>query len=374
MVRTNDARPSSAMTGRAIVLIRQIASTRTDWLRTRAALLLAPILALAYPFLLEGFTASVSAVLSGSGGFDAWLAIATTLTLAFAVPILALLAAMSLAAVDCPTVAQRRARHFALVAVAAPPSFVFLGVVLTMLQSPIPDTWIWVTAWAAAGASIALADNKSPTRPTPAAAPGWLRVAHGISALCIVVLFLALHISNHLFFVEGQANYMVIMKLFRHVYREAVVQPIVVALFLFQVASGLHLAMRRVSAPMDRFRTFQVASGVFLAFYILGHMNSVFIFARAYQGIDTDWGFATGAPAGLVKDAWNIRLVPHYGLAIFFVLAHLFSGLRVILLTHGVQKTLADRTMIGGGVAAAATAFLIMLGMCGVRVSFVLPN
>src|SRR5262249_15731158 len=125
---------------------------------------------------------------------------------------------------------------------------------------------------------------------------------------------------------------------------------------------------------MDRFRTFQVASGVFLVFYILGHMDSVFIFARAYQGIDTDWGFATGPPAGLVKDAWNIRLVPHYGLAIFFVLAHLFSGLRAILLAHGVRKTLGDRTMIGGSVGAAAGACLIMLGMCGVRVSFVLPN
>src|SRR5215470_6653160 len=190
------------MTGRAIVLIRQDASTRTDWLRTRAALLLAPILALAYPFLLEGFTASVSAVLSGSGGFDAWLAIAATLTLAFAVPILALLASMSLAAVDLPTLAQRRAWHVALVAVAAPPAFVFLGVVLTMLHSPIPDTWIWVAAWAGAGVSIALADNKSPTQPMPAAVVGWLRVTHGISALGIVVLFLALHIGNHLFFVE----------------------------------------------------------------------------------------------------------------------------------------------------------------------------
>src|SRR5262249_39746376 len=132
--------------------------------------------------------------------------------------------------------------------------------------------------------------------------------------------------------------------------------------------------IRGVSAPMDRFRAFQVASGVFLAFYILRHMNSVFIFARTYEGIDTDWGFATGAPAGLVYDASNIRLVPHYGLAIFFVLAHLLSGLRVILLAQGVRKVRADRMMIGGGIAAAAANFLIILGMCGVRLSFVLPN
>src|SRR5262249_56703135 len=43
-----------------------------------------------------------------------------------------------------------------------------------------------------------------------------------------------------------------------------------------------------------------------------GPMDSVFIFARTYLGIDTGWGFATGAPTGLVKDPWNIRLVPHY--------------------------------------------------------------
>ena len=57
--------------------------------------------------------------------------------------------------------------------------------------------------------------------------------------------------------------------------------------------------------------------------YVLGHMDSVFIFARTYLGIDTGWGFATGAPTGLVKDPWNIRLVPHYWLGAFFVLAHL---------------------------------------------------
>ena len=89
---------------------------------------------------------------------------------------------------------------------------------------------------------------------------------------------------------------------------------------------------------MDRFRTFQIASGIFLAAYVLGHMNSVFVFARLYLGIDSDWAFATGAPSGLIKDAWNIRLVPHYGLAVFFVLSHLAAGGRSVLLAHGVSS------------------------------------
>ena len=33
--------------------------------------------------------------------------------------------------------------------------------------------------------------------------------------------------------------------------------------------------------PIDRFRTFQIAGGIFLAAYLLGHMNSAFVFARS---------------------------------------------------------------------------------------------
>ena len=49
---------------------------------------------------------------------------------------------------------------------------------------------------------------------------------------------------------------------------------------------------------MDRFRTFQIASGIFLAAYLLGHMNSAFVFARLYLGIDSDWALATAASSG----------------------------------------------------------------------------
>lgn len=360
------------MTDRAIGVMHE--DRRVDWHSWRALLLLPSILALTYPFLLEGFHASVSAILSGPGGVAAWSAAAIMLILAFAVPILALTIAMSLAAIDLPTAAQRKAKYVALFAVAAPPNFVFLGVVLDMLSSPIPDTWFWIAAWAATFVVVALADNKSPIQPAPKVAPGWLRVAHGISAACIIVVFLSLHLTNHLFFVEGRDEYMVVMKLFRHVYREVVVQPIVVALLLFQVVSGLYLAIRRSSAAMDSFRAFQVGSGVYLAFYIVGHLDSVFIYARTFSNIDSDWGFATGAPTGLIKDAWNIRLVPHYGLAVFFVLAHLFSGLRIVMLANGISQRIADRVMIGGSSVAALMAWVTMLGMCGVRVSFVLPT
>jgi hypothetical protein len=81
----------------------------------------------------------------------------------------------------------------------------------------------------------------------------------------------------------------------------------VVALFLFQIGTGFFFVWRQTVAPGDRFRAFQIASGVYFAFYLLGQMDSVFIFARTYLGIDTGRSFATGVPTVLVKDPWNIR-------------------------------------------------------------------
>ena len=100
-------------------------------------------------------------------------------------------------------------------------------------------------------------------------------------------------------------------------------------------------------------------------------MDSVFIFARTYLGIDTGWGFATGAPTGLIDDSWNIRLVPHYWLGAFFVLAHLAAGARRVMMAHGVSRAFADRFMVGGTVVAGLVATVIMLGMCGMRVQWV---
>src|SRR5215471_6524761 len=293
----------------------------------RLPMLAPPLAALLYPFALEGFHTSVARIAEGASILS-WLSAAASLALAFAMPLIAMLAAMSFSEIGRPTVAQLRAKRMALLALAAPTLFVFVGVVLTMLHDPVPATWLWVACWAIALALLLRSDNDAPARVAMRLVPVPLRVAHGVSALALIMLF------------------------------------------LFQIGTGLFFAWRLTAAPTDRFRTFQIASGVFLAFYVLGHMDSVFIFARTYLGIDTGWGFATGAPTGLVKDPWNIRLVPHYWLGVFFVLAHLAAGARAVVLAHGVSKTFADRSMVSGAVVAGIVATVIMLGMCGMRVQF----
>ena len=338
--------------------------------RARAPMLVAPLAALAYPFTLVGFHTSVATATAANAGDGALpgLAAAVALLLAFAIPTIALLAAMSFAEIRQPTAAQLRAKRVALLAVAAPTLFTFIGVVLYMLHDPVPDVWIWVASWVIPLVMLFRADNGTAIRSKVQPVPMQVRVAHGMSALAIIAIFLVLHISNHLTGLLGPATYNAVMKMFRHVYRTEMTQPVLVALFFFQIGTGLYLVWRHTAAPSDRFRTFQLASGVYLAFYILGHMDSVFIFARAYLGVDTGWNFATGAPTGLVKDAWNIRLVPHYWFGVFFVLSHIAAGARVVMISHGVTKIVADRFMIGGAITAGSIATAIMLGMCGLRI------
>jgi hypothetical protein len=85
-------------------------------------------------------------------------------TLAFAMPLIAMLAAMSLSGIGRPTVAQLRAKRAALLAVAAPTLFTFVGVVLYMLRDPVPDTWLWVPCWAIVLPLLLWSDNDAPAR------------------------------------------------------------------------------------------------------------------------------------------------------------------------------------------------------------------
>ncbi|MFC5741321.1 hypothetical protein [Dyella tabacisoli] len=307
----------------------------------------------------------------GQGGVLPWMGVVLFLVMAFAVPAMAMALAMRFSVISSPTMAQLYARRAAILAVAAPTIFTFAGVVLYMLGDPVSDVWSLVAFWGLVAVVVVRAGNRSPwpaqvhnsARPFSAK---W-RMAHGISALLILFLFLGLHLVNHLVGLIGSENHMAVMKAFRVIYRAGLVEPVIVGLFLFQVGSGLYFVGQYTRSPSDRFRTFQLVSGVYLAFYIIGHMNSVFIYARTYQRIDTGWNFAIGAPTGLIEDAWNIRLLPHYALGIFFVLSHLFAGARQVMLTHGAQAKLANRVMIGGALFAACIATAIMIGMCGGR-------
>ncbi|WFU42808.1 hypothetical protein QA640_10305 [Bradyrhizobium sp. CB82] len=312
--------------------------------------------AICYPFLLNAFHAIVGTQAASLPPVA--IACATSvLVVAFVVPFLGI-------ALACRPTSDPGSRRLAYASVVSPTLYVFLGVVQALIKSPIPDEVIWCAIW------LAIAKwSQSARGPAESAEPvvgGW-RVVHGVTAV-VLSLYVVFHLANHLFGLIGPDAHAAVMKIGRVVYRSAVGEPLLVATMLFQIGTGLLLAWRWSASAHDFQRTYQVASGAYLSVFILGHMNSVFVYARSFLGIPTDWNFAIGAPTGLIHDAWNIRLLPHYALGVFFVLSHLASGLRVVLIAHGVDQRTAGRLWGVCIAISAVVASAIIAGMSGIRI------
>jgi hypothetical protein len=312
--------------------------------------------AICYPFLLNAFHEIVGTQAVSPPPL-AIPSAAFIMVVAFLLPFLGI-------ALACRPASHPGSRRLAYASVASPTLYVFLGVVQALIKSPIPDEVVWCAIWVAMAIWSQCA--RDPVAAAVPAVGGW-RVVHGVTAV-VLVLYVTFHLTNHLFGLIGPDAHAAVMKIGRVVYRSAVGEPLLVAAMLFQIGTGLFLAWRWSAAAHDFQRTYQVASGAYLSLFILGHMNSVFIYARRFLGIPTDWNFAIGAPTGLIHDAWNIRLLPHYALGAFFVLSHIASGLRVVLIGHGVDQRSADRLW---GVCVAMSAIIaaaIIAGMSGVRI------
>lgn len=337
-------------------------SARTDWYA-------GPMIALVYPYLLMGYDAMRVSISQG-GGFWSWLGAGLMLLIAIVLPLWGLLTATRLGKLHQPSAADVLARRVAFVSVAVAPMFTLTGVLFLLLGKPAWDVGFLTFMWAALMVMISFADRTPlPRQPEPQSSHANMRRWHGVAA-ALAVVYLCFHFSNHLVGLIGADAHLAVMKVLRVVYRSPLIEPLLIATFLFLVGSGAYMAWRMTRRPADAIRSFQIAGGVFLIFAVISHVNAVLYLARSYFNIETDWGFAVGAPAGLLHDAWNIRLLPYYLLAVFFVIAHAFCGLRGVMIAHRVNETTATRVLVAGIVFSALVAVTIILAMAGLRIHF----
>lgn len=70
---------------------------------------------------------------------------------------------------------------------------------------------------------------------------------------------------------------------------------------------------------------------------------------------------------GLLPDPWNVRLIPHYSLGVWFVICHMGLGLRGVLLAHRVSPSVADRAAWVVGALGAAVALTITIAQLSVH-------
>jgi len=183
----------------------------------------------------------------------AWFATAVAVLLIYGVPAASIGVAYLLGRHERTSSSELLARRLAHLAVASPSLFVLIGVVFYLLHSPNGDSvfWsiLWLTALAVAAWTMRRKAIDTPTRSIPA--PIMLRVAHGSSALLIVLIFLAWHLLNHASAAFSPEFNQAMMSTLRKWYRSDLVQPVLVTLMLFQVVSGVILVSRATAARSD---------------------------------------------------------------------------------------------------------------------------
>lgn len=331
--------------------------------RRTVAIIIAGILA--YPFLLQFFRLAGRATGDAGAAWPsvvAWTGVVLFMALAFALPIMGFFVARASSELPLSEQAlfQRRAAHLAF---ATPSLYVAAGGYAGLVKLSAQETLLWIGLWLAVAALLFWRAPARERAAGTAGAPSWLPVVHGSVAAALVLIFLAGHLTNHLSALLGLEVQRAIMHTLRLWYRSSLVQPILVAGFLFMIGSGLLLARARTTTYTDRLGTLQTLTGIYLAAFLFSHLTSAFS-ARS-RGIDTDWLWATSAPEGLL--AGYVRLIPHYTLGVACLITHLGCGLRVILLHHGVARRTADRITWSIAAGGALLAGLIMAGMLGLR-------
>lgn len=183
----------------------------------------------------------------------------------------------------------------------------------------------------------------------------WRRVvaAHRLNAL-LLSAFLTAHMINHAVAVLGPTAHGELMSVFRLGYRNAFVEPLLLALITGQVALGAALLVRRFrEKDKTGWSWIQLVSGGYLALFLLNHVYLGILRARAAEGIETGFDFAA-ATVVVEPGAWFFR--PYYALAVLALFAHLAAALHWRGAGRSVTWTLTASGAVLGAVAVAAYA------------------
>jgi hypothetical protein len=200
---------------------------------------------------------------------------------------------------------------------------------------------------------------------TTNAAP--LRAYHRTSAL-IAGGFLLLHMGNHAVGLFGQTAHIAAMGLIRPLYRNAVVEPILLVLLTFQIVSGLAMVIKGWRNRNGLVAWLQALSGLYLAAFLAIHVTSV-LAGRWQLGLDTNFNFAA---AGFHVAAWPFYFAPYY----FFAVAALFTHVGCALYWNlGTGRgSVPRRTMIAFTAGGAMFALAITLALGGALFPVTIPD
>ncbi|SFF28009.1 hypothetical protein [Thermoflexibacter ruber] len=147
-----------------------------------------------------------------------------------------------------------------------------------------------------------------------------IKKIHYISGI-LLFSFIALHLSNHLYSIYGAEAHIQLMKTLRRLYRNTLVESILLLAVIFQIYSGVKLVLLRKKSAGAFFEKLHIWSGLYIAFFLVIHVSAVLV-GRTVLKLDTNFYFGA---AGINSFPVNLFFVPYYALAILSFFAHIAS-------------------------------------------------
>lgn len=141
---------------------------------------------------------------------------------------------------------------------------------------------------------------------------------HFISGL-LISIFVGMHLLNHLSSILGVEKHIEMMNKLRFIYRNVIVESILMLAVLVQIVSGLKLFSSARKTASSLFDKLHIWTGLYLAAFFIIHVSAIFV-GRLILQLDTNFYFGV---AGLNSFPANLFFIPYYALAILSFFGHI---------------------------------------------------
>ncbi len=186
-------------------------------------------------------------------------------------------------------------------------------------------------------------------------ASSWVRITHRTSAV-VLAAFVAAHLVNHVVGLWGVAAHQAFMDAARLVYRSPLLEPLLLAAVLVQIATGIAQLRAGWGTRRGFWARTQAMSGLYLAFFLANHTFWVLV---ARIGYDLDSNFYLAATF-LTISPLPVLFAPYYVLGVFSIFAHLACA--VHFWAKGPVGERIAQASIGAGAVIAPIVTAVFMG------------
>ena len=191
-----------------------------------------------------------------------------------------------------------------------------------------------------------------------------MKLIHYYTGLTLAV-FIGFHLLNHLLILRSEALHIRFMNSARKIYRNRFVESLILLAVLLQVISGITLVILKWNKVENYFDRIQIASGLYLSFFLLNHVIAV-LRGRYILKMDTNLYYGAG-----VMNMWPRKLffIPYYSFAILSFFFHVACVHRIKMEKYASLPVATKQAFIIMGIGMLVT-FLVILKMSNLKISF----